>query len=482
MAQSIASSPLSPRRENTIFGHPKGLYVLFLTEMWERMSYYGMRALLMLYMVDYLFIKPDAGRQIFGFDAVKLGLENVFGPLSVQAMSSQIYGLYTGLIFLTPLFGGILADKVIGEKKSVILGGILMSIGHFLMASEALFFVALFFLILGNGAFKPNISTQVGGLYEDGDPRRDRAFTIFYMGINLGAFFSPLVCGTLGQIYGWHYGFGAAGVGMLIGLVVYICGQKYLRQVATLNKERLENAAARPLTRDEWQKVWALVALCALNIVFWGVYEQQGNTMQLWADRNTDWHLIPGVNFEIPSTWFQSFNPFFIFLLAPLLDLFWAFQNRRKKEPSSVTKMAIGCVLLGFAFIVMIFGANAIGDGKGSVWWLVSCIFILTLGELYLSPVGLSLVSKTAPRRIVSMMMGMWFLSSFFGNYLSGYIGTFYNEMSKEGFFMLLSVLGFAAGFAIWTFNRPLKRAFGHEAAPPTPATNDALRLETEKL
>lgn len=463
MAQSLVSLSGS-ERSKTLFGHPKGLYVLFLTEMWERMSYYGMRALLTLYMVDYLLIKPGAEGEIVGFSAIKHGLENMFGPMSVQALSSQIYGLYTGLVFLTPLFGGLLADKVLGERRSVILGGILMSIGHFLMASESLFFVALFFLILGNGAFKPNISTQVGGLYAEGDPRRDRAFTIFYMGINLGAFLSPLVCGTLGQVYGWHYGFGAAGIGMLIGLAVYIYGQKYLRHVAILNKERMEQGAQKPLSKEDWQKIWALIGLCSLNIIFWGVYEQQGNTMQLWADRSTDWHLIPGASFEIPSTWFQSFNPLFIFLLAPLLDLFWGFQNRRKKEPSSVTKMALGCFLLGAAFIVMIFGAQAIGGGKGSVWWLVACTFMLTLGELYLSPIGLSLVSKVAPKRIVSMMMGMWFLSSFFGNYLSGYIGTYYNQMSKENFFLMLSLLGFIAGIMIWTFNRPLKRAFGHDA------------------
>lgn len=467
-------------RSQTIFGHPKGLYVLFLTEMWERMSYYGMRALLMLYMVDYLLIKPNAEKDIVLFSVIKLSLENIFGPMSVQAFSSQIYGLYTGLVYLTPLFGGLLADKLLGERRSVIMGAVLMSIGHFLMASESFFFIALFFLILGNGAFKPNISTQVGGLYAEGDPRRDRAFTIFYMGINLGAFLSPLICGTLGQIYGWHYGFGAAGVGMIIGLIVYIMGQKYLSGVAVLNKEHLENSAQRPLNSDEWKKVWALVGLCALNIVFWGVYEQQGNTMQLWADRNTDWHLIPGASIEIPSTWFQSFNPFFIFLLAPLLDIFWNWQNRRRKEPSSVTKMAIGCFLLGTAFIVMIFGAQTIGDGKGSVWWLVGCTFVLTLGELYLSPIGLSLVSKTAPKRIVSMMMGMWFLSSFFGNYLSGYIGTYYDKMAKENFFILLAVLGFVAGFSIWSFNRPLKRALGEKL--PSGALPDGVNLGTEKV
>lgn len=450
---------------STFLGHPKGLYVLFLTEMWERMSYYGMRALLVLYMVNFLF--ASGGEQVAGFLTVKAALESLFGPMSTQAFSSQIYGLYTGFVYLTPVAGGILADRWIGQRRAVILGAILMVIGHFLMASEQLFFFALIFLIAGNGAFKPNIATQVGDLYEEGDPRRDRAFTIFYMGINLGAFLSPLICGTLGQVYGWHYGFGAAGVGMVLSLVIYIGGRRYLaqhHQKAKAVEEEVDKKEKEKFTSNEWRIIGALGVLCLLNIVFWAVYEQQGNTMQLWAEHNTDWHLIPGVSWEIPSTWFQSFNPLFIFLLAPLLDAIWTWQNRRNKEPSSVSKMAIGCTLLGAAFIIMIAGASVIGEGEGSVWWLVGCTFILTVGELFLSPIGLSLVSRAAPKRIVSMMMGIWFLSSFFGNILSGYLGTFYQKMPKTQFFMMLCLLGILAGMAIWALNKPLKRALGNKA------------------
>lgn len=445
-----------------LLGHPRGLFVLFLTEMWERMSYYGMRALLTLYMVDYLFIKPG-GTDILGFGLVKSCLEYIFGPMSVQAFGSQIYGLYTGLVYLTPVVGGYVADKMLGEKKTVIIGATLMAFGHFLMASENLFFMALLVLIIGNGAFKPNISTQVGALYADGDPRRDRAYTIFYMGINLGAFFSPLICGTLGQMYGWHYGFGAAGVGMILSLIIYIAGQNYLVSGQEKRKVIQETSKRQPLTSSEWRRVFALIALCALNIVFWAVYEQQGNTMQLWAEHNTDWHLLPGASLEIPSTWFQSFNPLFIFTLAPLLNIFWAWQSSRRQEPSSVVKMAIGCALLGIAFIIMIIGSNMIGAGKGSVMWLLSTSFILTLGELYLSPIGLSLVSKVAPKSIVSMMMGIWLLSSCFGNYLSGYIGTFYEKIPKSSFFFLLCALGLGAAVAIWSLNKPLSRALGEE-------------------
>jgi POT family proton-dependent oligopeptide transporter len=466
VAMTAGSSTLDiplVKSNDDILGHPRGLFVLFLTEMWERMSYYGMRALLTLYMVDYLFVQ-NRGGTILGFVAIKAGLESVFGPMSVQAFSSQIYGLYTGFVYLTPVFGGIVADRYLGPRKTVILGAVLMAFGHFLMASEQLFFLALIFLIVGNGAFKPNVSTQVGSLYEDGDPRRDRAYTIFYMGVNLGAFLSPLICGTLGQVYGWHYGFGAAGVGMMLSLVIYIGGRKYLAESDAKTRQVKMSGKKEKLTRAEWRTVGALVALCLLNIVFWAAYEQQGNTMQLWADHNTDWHLIPGVTWEIPSTWFQSFNPLFIFMLAPVLDAFWGWQSLRKKEPSSVMKMAIGCILLGLGFVVMIVGASVIGQGLGSVWWLVSCTFVLTLGELFLSPIGLSLVSKAAPKRIVSMMMGIWFLSSFFGNYLSGYIGTFYEKMPKSTFFMILCFLGIASGIAIWSLNQPIKRALGSKA------------------
>ena len=212
----------------TWFGHPRGLFFLFLTEMWERFSYYGMRSLLVLYMLDHLFLRPDVGQAVLGFTAIKGGLEAMFGPLAAQPLSSQIYGLYTALVYATPFFGGMLADRILGQRKSVILGGLLMAAGHFMMAFEQSFFLALMLLILGNGAFKPNISTQVGSLYAQGDSRRDGAFTIFYMGINLGAFFAPLVCGTLGQKVGWHYGFGAAGVGMVVGLIIYLWGQKHL--------------------------------------------------------------------------------------------------------------------------------------------------------------------------------------------------------------------------------------------------------------
>ena len=501
------------------FRHPPGLFILFFTEMWERFSYYGMRGLLKLYMVNYLFItvrqtlqggkfdgtgSPDliAGwnlvrtllpapgnvaqcvsekvKELTAADAT-MALEQATTiaeqTCAVGASASYLYGAYTALVYLTPLLGGIVADRLFGQRRTVVVGGVLMAIGHFIMAFENWFFVALLFLIVGNGAFKPNISTQVGNLYAKSDGRRDGAFTIFYMGINLGAFLTNLVCGTLAAVYGWHYGFGAAGVGMCIGLVIYLAGQRYLApdnmmkakasgeaEAKTKETKKAAPEEKQPLTSEEWKRVSALIALCALNVVFWAVYEQQGNTMQTWADTKTVWPTVLG--FQIPATWFQSFNPFFIFLLAPVLDMFWAWQQKRGKEPTSVTKMAIGCILLGLSFLFMVAGNKIIGDAggaKGSLFWPVACTLVLTVGELYLSPIGLSLVTKVSPARIVSMMMGMWFLSSFFGNFLSGVIGALYEgrTLNAQQFFLLLTGLGIATGLAIFAFNRPLKKIIG---------------------
>jgi POT family proton-dependent oligopeptide transporter len=447
-------------KRKEFLGHPVGLYILFFSEAWERFSYYGMRSLLVLYMTSYLIKHAETGGTVVGFGALKTALEGIFGPLAVQPLASQIYGLYTGFVYFTPFFGGIIADRFLGQRKTVVVGGVLMALGHFLMAFETWFFVALLFLIAGNGCFKPNVSTQVGLLYPERDPRRDGAYTIFYMGINVGALLSPLVCGTLGQRYGWHYGFTAAGVGMVLGLCVYLWGQKHLAQ-DNLSKTKADRIAKEPLTGVEWKAIAALMVLCALNVVFWGVYEQQGNTIQLFADQNTDWHIF---GWAMPSTWFQAVNPFFIIAFAPLLDRFWARQAKSGREPDSVVKMSIGCLLLGLSFLPMIYIAHGLGAAeKISFLWLVGCTFFYTMGELYLSPIGLSLVSKVAPARLVSMLMGLWFLSIFFGNYLAGYIGTYYEKMPKEAFFLLLTGMGVAAASAIFAVRRPLKNAIGNK-------------------
>ncbi|MBI5241770.1 MAG: peptide MFS transporter [Elusimicrobia bacterium] len=442
--------------------HPKGLYVLFTTEMWERFSYYGMRALLVYYMTKSLFL-PENSPHVFGYEAVKSGLEWIFGPLSTQALSSQIYGFYTGLVYLAPIFGGTIADRWLGQRRSVVLGGVIMAAAEFMLMKQSLFFPALLLMIVGNGFFKPNISTQVGGLYPQGDHRRDRAFSIFYVGINVGATLSPLIAGTLGENYAPYgrWGFCSAGVGMLLGLAVYMWGQRHLapdnlmKRAASAEPKKVE-----PLTKDEWKKIGALVAVCALNIPFWSVYEQQGNTLALWVDTNTDRMLF---GWEMPATWYQSFNAIMIVLFTPLVLAFWRWQEGRKSEPSSLAKMAIGCTLLGLSFLVLIPQAQAVAaGGKATLLSITFCTAIFTMGELYLSPVGLSLVTKLAPPRMVSMMMGVWFLSSFFGNYLCGYIGTYWEKMSHESFFLMLMALACGAGLCMFALLRTLKRAIGH--------------------
>ena len=277
-AEQSQNPPLSPA-EADLLGHPRGLVFLFSTEMWERFSYYGMRALLTLYMVKYLLL-PEHHDGVIGLATLRSALESMSGPLGVQPFSSQIYGIYTGLVYFTPLIGGIIADRVLGQHYTILIGAALMAVGHFMMAFEPLFLLALFMLILGNGAFKPNMSAQVGGLYHPGDPRRDRAYSIFYVGINLGAFLAPLVCGTLGEEVGWHYGFTAAGVGMTLALLIYV----YALRSGSLPPDELHKAKALaheklPLTRVEWESVLALIVVCIPVTLFWATYEQQGNTV-----------------------------------------------------------------------------------------------------------------------------------------------------------------------------------------------------------
>jgi POT family proton-dependent oligopeptide transporter len=439
-----------------LFGQPRGLSYLFATEMWERFSYYGMRSLLVLYMVKYLFL-PGQVESVLGFATMKRVLEALFGPLDVQPLASQVYGSYTALVYLTPIFGGLLADRVLGQRRTVILGAALMAVGHFMMAFQPLFLFALFTLILGNGAFKPNISTQVGGLYAPGDPRRDRAYSIFYVGINLGAFFAPLVCGTLGEEVGWHYGFAAAGVGMLIGLCIYLYASRHLPP-DELTKARAAPAEKQNLSSEEWRSIGALLVLCVLVTFFWATYEQQGNTVTLWASDYTNRSFdIFGWRGEIPATMFLALNPFMIFAFTPFIVALWMRQARRGSEPSTLTKMALGCFGVALANLVMVAAAYEAGaDGKASWLWLFLYFAIVTTGELYISPIGLSLVSKIAPVRMLSLIMGIWLATSFTGNFIAGWLGSFWSGMDKAHFFLMIAAIATAAGAGIQAFNRPL--------------------------
>ena len=447
MTTPVSTTPDRPAQGSDLFGHPRALTFLFATEMWERFSYYGMRALLVLYMIKYLLL-PGHAEGVAGLAGFKSALEFVFGPLALQPLVSQIYGAYTGLVYLTPILGGLLADRVLGQRRTVILGATLMAVGHFMMVFEHLFLLALFVLILGNGAFKPNISTQVGHLYAPGDRRRDRAFSIFYVGINLGAFMAPLVCGTLGEELGWHYGFAAAGVGMTIGLVVYLMAAPVLPPDAIVRRE----STKAPMRRDEWLAIGAIMALMLPVSLYWGTYEQQGNTIALWVDQYTNRNAL---GLEIPVTWFQSLNPFMIFAFTPFVVAFWRRQGSR--EPSTVAKMAIGCLLNAMAYVVLAVAAWNAAGSQASWLWLFGYFVILTTGELYLSPTGLSLVTKVAPVRLLSMMMGVWLATSFFGGFLAGYLGTFWSSLSPAPFFLMLAVISAIAAAAIALLIRPLR-------------------------
>jgi POT family proton-dependent oligopeptide transporter len=386
---------------------------------------------------------------------------------SVEPAASMLYGIYTSLVYLTPVLGGWMADRYLGQKKSVYVGAIATALGQLvLFGADNLFFIALLLLIIGNGFFKPSIATQVGSLYPLGDARRDGGFTLFYMGINIGAFICNFICGTLAAVFGWRYGFLAAGIGMCIGLVVQFLGRNSLAP-DTLQEHKTSSAQAvekQPLTANEWKRVWVLVALCLINVVFWAVYSQHGNTMQMWADETSS-----GQSWASGAS-FTSLSAFFVFAFAPILDLFWAWQSKRGTEPSSVAKMAMGCFIGSASLIVMILGAQLMSDGIGSMVWPLICTALLTMGELYLSPVSMSLVTKAAPVRIVSFMMGMWFLSSFLGNFLSGLIGWFSMRMSAESFSLLLLVLGIATGAALWLFNKPLQKLMMQPDHPPQAA------------
>ena len=336
-------------KERTLLGHPIGLSYLFCTEAAERFSYYGMRAILIYTLVYYLLLNPTA-ESVAGYHGLKHFFELVYNggaPLDPQPLSSIIYGNYTSFVYLTPVLGGIIADRWLGQRNSVVVGALIMAIGEFTLMAPQLFFVGLLLLIIGNGFFKPNISTQVGNLYKPGDSRIDRAFSIFYVGINLGAFFSPLICGSLGESYGYHWGYFAAGAGMLLGLLVYLFALRTLPQdrAARIKSHKEEK---KPLTGEDWRATIALLLLAVPGSLFWAAYEQQGNTIAIFASDLTDRRLIPGlIDWQIPYTWFQAFNPGFIMLFTPLVIGIWAWQAKRKKEPSVLTKMALGNFMMG---------------------------------------------------------------------------------------------------------------------------------------
>ena len=448
---AAAEQPILITTDINTKGHPKGLYLLFFTEMWERFSYYGMRAIFVLFMTKML--------------------------LMANKDASNIYGSYTGLVYLTPLLGGYLSDRYLGNRRSIVTGGVLMALGQFLMFFSAssvgasaltMMWAGLTFLIIGNGFFKPNISTMVGQLYPEGDRRVDSAFTIFYMGINLGAFFSPLICGTLAEDVSYKWGFFAAGIGMVVGLLTFLAAQKKLlinyegKPIGTTVKKLDLSAIAmilgsivfvffllnfkqwfhsdidlvayliygamiivpaviisdKTLTKQEKSRIWVIFILAFFVIFFWSAFEQAGASLTIFADQQTDRSIGTHI---MPASYFQSINPLAIIVLAPLFSVLWGWLGKRNLEPASPRKMAYGLLLLCLGYIVIAFAVKGVDSTvKISMYWLFALYLLHTMGELCLSPIGLSMVSKLAPLRFSSLLMGTWFLANAAANKLAG--------------------------------------------------------------
>lgn len=427
------------------FGHPRGLSTLFFTEMWERFSYYGMRAFLILYMT------ASVANGGLGFD---------------DKHAATVYGNYVGAVWLTPIAGGLIADRLLGQYRSVLLGGSIIALGHFTLAFKTLstFYAGLVLIVIGTGLLKPNVSTIVGSLYEEKDARRDAGFSVFYMGINLGAFIGPLIAGALAQKVNWHLGFAVAGVGMALGLIQYVIGKPHI-------EPGLTRLAARPkpvtavanggggLSAEEWKRIAVIFVLFVFASIFWGAYEQAGSTLNLFGDRYTN-NTVFG--FAYPSSWYVSVQAFFVITLSPAFAWLWIKLGPR--EPSVPTKFALALLFGGLAFLLLVPAGSIAQTGAGvkvSPLWLVGAYFVEEWGELCLSPVGLSAVTKLAPVRMVSLMMGVFFLSNSLGNKLAGWTAGFFSSMPLSQLFGAVSAVCFVAAVIMFVLIRPVKRLMG---------------------
>ena len=432
--------------ERKFFGHPGGLATLFFTEMWERFSYYGMRAFLILYMVHAL-----------GFDDRHAG---------------RVYGNYTAGVWAAAIVGGIIADWWLGQYRSVLIGGIIIAVGHFTLAFHPLpfFYTGLSLIVVGTGLLKPNVSGIVGALYEPDDARRDAGFSIFYMGINLGAFIGPLIAGWLAQKVDWHLGFACAGVGMSLGLLQYVLGRRSLQPAIERLARRpkpVVTAMAAPapsggfwgFTATEWKRIGAMGVFFVLAAIFWGAYEQAGSSLNLFGDRYTTLRIL---GFSFPSSWYVSIQAIFVILLAPAFAWLWI--RLGKYEPTTPTKFAFGLFFVGLSFLFLLIPASAIQGTPGlrvSPFWLVGCYFIQELGELCISPVGLSVFTKLAPVKIVGMMLGVWFLADSVGNKVAGYAAGFISSAPLTQLFGVVGAVCVGASLVAFAIVKPVKRLMG---------------------
>jgi proton-dependent oligopeptide transporter, POT family len=508
-AATAAGAPAAggrPPQDTAFFGHPRGLATLFFTELWERFSYYGMRALLILFMTAAV---VDGG---LGMDAQTAG---------------AIYGLYTACVYLFALPGGWVADRLIGQRRAVLWGGVVIALGHFSMAVPAVsgafgelppFYLGLALIVLGTGLLKPNISTMVGELYPEGGARRDAGFSIFYMGINIGAFAAPLLVGYLGEKVDWHLGFGVAGVGMVLGVIQYVLGDRHLGEAGLKPNAAYGDApaggrssplagiglagvlalflalmqlfgvvdlttavgvagaggviivslalfyfgymfVAGGLDTVEKKRLGVIAVLFLFSAFFWSGFEQAGSSLNLFAERLTD-RVIAG--WEMPASWLQSVNSVFIISLAPVFAWLWVWLSRRNAEPSSPAKFALGLVFLGLGFLVMV-GASVRAEAGAQVLptWLILTYLLHTIGELCLSPVGLSTVTKLAPHRVVGQMMGVWFMSISLGNLMAGQVAGQFERLPLPQLFGAVTATMIASGVVLALFTRPIRRLMG---------------------
>ncbi|MCH7722212.1 MAG: peptide MFS transporter [Bacteroidetes bacterium] len=420
--------------------HPKGLSILFFTELWERFSYYGMRAILVLYLT----------RETLG-DNPGLGWS------SAEALA--LYGWYTMLVYVMSIPGGIIADKWLGQKKTVFLGGMFIAAGHLTLAVNNMvsFYTGLALIIAGVGCLKPNISTMVGGLYKQGDPQRDSGFTIFYIGINIGAALAPLLVGYIGEVYGWHYGFGLAGIAMLIGQTVFLWGQKYLIDVGNfIPAPKLEGVKTRkPLTRIEKDRVIVLLISFVIVIVFWAAYEQAGGLMNIYTHDKINRELF---GFEIPASLFQSVPAIFVIMFGTIVASFWSKRNLKGKESSSLFKMAIGTMVMGTGFLMMTGAAIEAQDGgKAMLIWLILAYLLQVIGELSISPVALSFISKLAPLKYASIMMGIYFAATGLGSKVAGLVGELATYAGELEVFAGIFIFCLLFGSLLLVFFKKLK-------------------------
>ena len=428
----------------TLFGHPYGLYILFFTELWERFSYYGMRALLVLFLISEV-----------------SGDNPGYGWTNEDAL--YLYGWYTMLVYVAGIPGGIIADRYLGQKKTVMLGGALLVIGHSILAIDNLtaFYTGLLFIILGVGGLKPNISTMVGGLYDKEDDRRDLGFKIFYMGINIGAFFSAIIIGGIGEVYGWHYGFGLAGIGMLLGQIVFMWGQKYLVGVGDFigkidNPNK--NLINKSLTNIEKDRIKVLLLSFLIVVVFWGAFEQAGGLMNIYAFEKTN-RIIESINFEVPATWFQSLNAGFIVLFAVLVGKFWSWWKSIGKESALLFQMAVGVIIMAVGFFFMSAASIEFKEnGSSAIYWLVLAYLFHTLGELCTSPTAMALITRLAPLKYASIMMGVYFACTGFGNKLAASLGEWAQTAGEFEIFTGIAISCSVFGFLVVLLLKPLKR------------------------